>query len=756
MSDGNFGSFKRMDRRQFVGALGAVTLGLTQASSAEGVQASGAPQRPNIVVILADDMGFSDIGCYGGEIQTPNLDRLADEGLRFTQFYNTARCCPTRASLLTGLYPHQAGIGHMVANQGLDGYSGDLNEHCVTIAQVLKGAGYSTYMTGKWHITKSVNPEGSREGWPLQRGFDRYYGIVHGAASYWDPGVLARDNRHISAFDDPEYRPEKYYLTDAITDNMVRFVEEHQQKHADQPLFAYVAYTAAHWPLHAPDDEIARYKGKYDGGYEPIRKARFERLRKMGMLHPEWELSPQAGDWNTLDEKAWEARCMEVYAAQVTRMDRGIGKIVETLRKAGRLENTLLLFLQDNGGCAEDIAREGNTPRQDHPTLPTISKEAVRLEERPRQTRDGYPVLGGKAVLPGPGDTYISYGRNWANVSNTPFREYKHFVHEGGIATPLIAHWPKGIPQKAQGGDGKAKNLEHQPGHLIDIMATCVDVSGAKYPAEWKGKEILPMEGRSLVPAFRGMPIRTREAIFWEHEGNRALRVGKWKLVAKSPRGKWELYDMESDRTELHDLSMLQPERTREMAMEWEKWAKRTHALPWPWRPPFGQVATNDRSSFVLKEGALKQGDSLRGANAPQIEDREITLEVTVEAKGDGYGEGVLVAQGGLTWGFSLYLRDGKAIFALRHNQKLTKIESPVVLSAGRAPLLIRATLQKVGTVTLFLADKMVATGKAPGLLGTQPVDAFCVGFDEHDPVGLYTTPFAYTGKLLQMKLELK
>ena len=729
---------RRISRREVVKSLGTTAaLGWTVSEAAEAEQIAPATTPPNILLILADDMGFSDLGCYGGEIRTPNLDRLAKEGVRFTQFYNTARCCPSRASLLTGLYPHQAGIGHMVENLGLDGYAGDLNPHCVTIAQVLQTAGYGTYMAGKWHVTKSVTATGPKNGWPLQRGFDRYYGLVHGAASYWDPGVLARDNTLISAFADPEYTPERYYFTDAITDHAIRFLEEHAKRTPDRPFFTYVAYTAAHWPLHAPEEEIAKYHGHYDGGYEPLRKARFERMKKMGLLHPDWELSPQAGDWNAIDEKTWEARCMEVYAAQVTRMDTGMGRIIETLRKSGQLDNTLVLFLQDNGGCAEDINREGQTGRLDHPTLPTIGKEVVRMEERPKQTREGYPVLGGKAVLPGPVDTYISYGQSWANVSNTPFREYKHWVHEGGIATPLIAHWPKGIPRR--------NALEHQPGHLIDIMATCVAVSGAHYPTDWKGQPITPMEGRSLTPALAGKPIPNRVALFWEHEGNRALRIGPWKLVAKSPRGKWELYDTDRDRTELHDLAEVQPDRTREMAAKWEEWAKRTHALPWPWKPPYGQAVPTGPQTFTLK-----QGDTLRGANAPQIEDREITIKAVIE----GAGDGVLVAQGGMTVGYTLFLKGGKPNFGIRKAGKLYLTSAAEALPSGSTTLTV--TFAHEGNVTLSVNGKQVANGKTTGLFETQPIDAFCVGFDDHDPVGPYATPFRYSGKITALTITLK
>jgi arylsulfatase len=499
-------------------------------------------------------MGFSDLGCYGGEIHTPNLDRLAAGGLRFTQFYNMARCCPARASLMTGLYPHQAGVGYMTDKAPYsskhfinDWYSGDLRRDTVTIAEVLRAAGYATYMVGKWHLTKYRDPGESQHNWPLQRGFDRYYGIIGGAANYFDPDTLVRDNTPITAAADPQYKPRRYYLTDAISDHAVRFIDDHVRQKRSQPFFLYVAYTAAHWPLHAPESEIARYKGKYDGGYEPIRLARFQRLRQMGIIHQDWDLSPQDGDWSRVRNKAWEARCMEVYAAQVDRMDQGVGKIVEALTNDRLLGDTLILYMQDNGACAEAINRSAKK-------------------------------TGPPPPMPGPGGTYISYGQAWANASNTPLRYYKHFVHEGGISTPLIAHWPAGIDRRGQ--------LEEQPGHLIDIMPTCVDLSAAKYPAQFSGQAIQPMEGRSLVPAFHGQAVE-REAIFWEHEGNRAVRVGKWKLVAKGPRGAWELYDMEKDRTEMHDLAALQPERTREIAGLWEKWAKRTHAIPWPWGKPY-------------------------------------------------------------------------------------------------------------------------------------------------------------------------
>ena len=561
-------------RRDFLKAVG---LGAAALSPGRLVRAAEAKARPNIILIMSDDMGYSDIGCYGSEIDTPILDSLAGSGVRFTQFYNTARCCPTRASLLTGLYPHQAGVGWMMSNQGVEGYQGSLHWKCVTIPEVLAAAGYSTYMAGKWHVT----PPRSKEHWPCQRGFDRFYGTIHGAGSFFDPNTLTRDNEFISPYADPEYKPETFYYTDAISDHAVRFIADHGNSSADKPFFMYVAYTAAHWPMHALPEDIAKYKGKYDRGYEPIRKGRYEKMKTLGVIEKQWKLSPRAGNWGSVRNKPWEARCMEVYAAMVDNMDQGIGRIVAQLKKMGQLDNTLILFFQDNGGCAESFGRGGaGGPRAAWLLLKPMSPEALQPDMVPRQSRDGYPTRRGVGAMPGPADTAIGYGQAWANVSNTPFREYKHWVHEGGISTPLIAHWPAGIRDKGK--------LRHTPSHLIDLMATCVDLAGATYPKRARGNDIRPMEGVSLVPIFNNKPV-ARKAIFWEHEKNCAVRVGKWKLVAKKGLTRdgvrpdaWELYDMEADRSELNDLAGRQPLRVREMAEMFDEYARRANVLPLP------------------------------------------------------------------------------------------------------------------------------------------------------------------------------
>ncbi len=716
-----------------------------------------AERKPNIIVILADDVGYSDIGCYGSEIQTPNLDKLAANGLRFTQFYNTARCCPTRAALMTGLYSHQAGMGHMTDSKlDLDGFRGTLNTSCVTIAEALKPTGYRTYMTGKWHVTAHARPDSPKASWPCGRGFDRYYGTIMGAGNYFDPAMLTRDSTPITPMIDTEYKPEHYYYTDAITDNSIRYVDEHKRDYTDAPFFMYIAYTAAHWPLHARDEDIAKYKGKYDAGYDAIRKARFERMKQLGVIDPKWTNNETVGDWSKVEHKEWEARCMEVYAAQLDRMDQGIGRIVATLEKNGQLDNTLIFFLQDNGACAEPIGRTGKESRSEKPTLPPMKAGDFVLSTRPKQTRDGRPVLGGPNIMPGPDDTFISYGRDWANVSNTPFREYKHWVHEGGISTPLIAYWPKGISAHGE--------LRSQPGHLIDIMATCLDVAGTAYPSEFAGNKITPLEGKSLRPAFENKRI-DRDAIFWEHEGNRAVRKDKWKLVAKGPAGKWELYDMEADRTETQDLASSQPAKVEELVAKWEAWAHRAQVLPWAWTPRYGAKPGDGSDEKGKKNKAikgngqfsketkfnLKQGDELSNEAAPATGSRafHIFAEITEMAK-----DGVILAQGGSAEGFTLYLKDSKAYFALRRGGKLSYITTKEANTAKTAT--IEADLDKEGGMTLNIDGKKVSEGKAPGLLNRTPQDALSVGHDTNAAVGEYEAPFKFEGKLGKVILELK
>ncbi|MFT4688827.1 MAG: arylsulfatase [Verrucomicrobiia bacterium] len=567
-----------------------------------GLSGASAAKRPDIIVIMADDMGYSDISPYGGEINTPNLARLAKNGVRFTQFYNTARCCPTRASLLTGLYPHQAGIGHMMNDRGIDGYRGNLNNRCQTIAEVLRPAGYSTYLSGKWHVTRHVAPEGPKFNWPLQRGFDRFFGTIHGAGSFYDPNSLTRGNTQIPPGED-------FYYTDKINDTACQFIREHDAQDPDKPLFMYIAHTAPHWPMHAKPADIAKYKGQYDRGWDAMRKARYQRMLKMGLIKQEWALSPRdpkSKAWQDAPDKEWELRLMEVYAAMVDSLDQGIGRIVQTLKDTGRFENTVIMFLADNGGCAEGMGRGGNNLKhqtiyrdRDQPlVLKPMGANDLQADMIPKRTRDGRALRQGRGVMAGPADTYMGYGLSWANASNTPFREYKHWVHEGGISAPLIVHWPAGIAGK------RHNKFEHQPAHLVDLMATCVDLAKAKYPKQVNRVDIKPMEGVSLKPAFNGSSVNRKNPIFWEHEGNRAIRDGKWKAVAKGSKGPWELYDIDADRTEQHNLAGQHPARLKGLVAQWEAYAKRADVLPWIWKPQYGEKPAPKKAKGKQRKNA--------------------------------------------------------------------------------------------------------------------------------------------------------
>jgi len=498
-----------------------------------------AEQQPNIILILADDMGYSDIGCYGSEIQTPNLDKLAQQGIRFTQFYNASVCCPTRSSLLTGLYQHQAGVGCMVNDLGYPSYQGYLNTQCVTLAEALKYNGYNTYISGKWHV-------GSKpETLPAKRGFDRYFRLIPGARSYFQR-IPDRNNQSATRimFDNSDFNPPDslYYLTDAITDYALSFLKQRSAK--KDPFFLYLAYTAPHWPLHALPEDIAKYCGKYMKGWDKLRQERYERMLKLGVIDSSTKLSPRddnSPEWDSLsneEKRMWDQK-MAVYAAMIDRMDQGIGQVIEQLTLMGDLENTLILFLSDNGGCSQDIK--------------DLSKSFLTTGEI------GSP------------DSFEAYGTPWANVSNTPFRMFKTWVHEGGIATPFIA-W---FPERIKGG-----KIIRQPGHIIDLMPTLLEFAGGKYPENYNGNKIPPMEGISLLPALKGMSLKRENPLFWEFKGNRAMRSADWKLVSvydnSSKRFKtWELYDLRSDRSELIDLSSKYPELVNQMIEQYNKWADR-------------------------------------------------------------------------------------------------------------------------------------------------------------------------------------
>lgn len=484
-----------------------------------------AADRPNIVVILADDLGFADLGCYGGEIETPRLDALAEAGMRFTQFYNTAKCHSSRVSLLTGLYCDQAGSESL--SRG------------ATMAEVLSAAGYQTAMSGKWHLDKQ----------PTDFGFQRYWGHLSGSTNFFTGNDTFRLNG--AAWPVPETlngRP--FYTTHAVTGFAIDFLDE--MLSAEQPFFLYAAYNAPHYPLHAPEATVRKYDGRYDGGWDALREARHTRQLESGLLPAKWALSPRPDHipaWESLDasERQWEADRMEAYAALVDELDQGVGRLVDHLRAKGVLENTLILFMSDNGACPFERTR-------------------------------------GRYLKPWDPESYWTYDASWAHVGNTPFRLYKQNQHEGGISSPLIAHWPAGL--KTEPGA-----ITHQPGHLIDVMATALEVSGAAYPARIGERAIDPLRGKSLMPIFRGEVRAPHESLYFRFNTDRALRQGPWKLVS-AKLGRWELYNLDEDRTELHDLAAEHPERVAAMAAEWFRMAAEVERLDGKALAPVGDSLT--------------------------------------------------------------------------------------------------------------------------------------------------------------------
>jgi len=671
-----------------------------------------AANRPNILVILVDDMGYSDIGCYGGEIRTPNLDKLAEGGVRFTQFHNTARCCPTRAALLTGLYPHEAGLGHMTEEHHdadghpLPGYSGRLNDRCMTIAEALKRAGYFTAMTGKWHVGQNFGVT------PWGRGFDRTLTAASGGfyfpdsprtEVFYNGKSLGRTNAPL---------PSQWYSTDLWAEYGLKFVDEARE--SQKPFFLYVAFNAPHFPLQAPAEDIARWRGKYKVGWDKLRQARYERQIKIGLIHKNWPLSPPLDvvpAWDSLspeDQDRYD-NIMAIYAAVVEHMDKAVGSLIDGLKQRGELDNTVVVFMSDNGGNAESGVR-------------------------------------GRLVGARPGDAHsdVYVGQCWATLNNTPFVRYKHYTDEGGIATPLIVHWPNGIPKSRNG------TLEDQPGHVIDIMPTCLDVAGAPYPKEFNGKTLMPLEGVSLRPGFSSKPVSRPNPIFWEHEGNRAILDGQWKLVALSDQP-WRLYNVLADRTEKHDLAAAQPEKAKELAAKWDAYAARANVLPiggWKAAEP-GKSGTGKGSLSKETRFKLKQGQHLARSEAPAIPGKAFTIT----AKYDGaLPSGVIVAQGGIARGYALYVKDGKLSFILREG---TETATTVSLDNGSGAQTGVARVAADGKLTLSLDDKTTASAQAPALVKSMPVDGLDVGSDEAGQVGPYSQDNKFNGTIESVIIEL-
>ncbi len=679
--------------------------------AAEGQQVAS---PPNILIILADDLGYSDLGCTGGEIPTPNIDALAKGGARFTDFCTSARCCPTRASLMTGLYPSQAGIADFTSarpdpKRG-PGYLGRLTDRCVTLAEALKPAGYACYYVGKWHMHPATGP--------ILRGFDEFYGFTadHSHDQYDKDYYVRLPEGRKKEIDPPA---ETFYATDVFNDYALAFMRQGQQ--SGKPWFLFLGHSSPHFPLQAPAGRADRFEAVYARGWDVLREERFERMKKIGLVDgARWALTPRSlvpvdrddiangysgkpnPAWNELDEARRHdlARRMAVFAAMVSGIDQGVGRIIDQLKATGQFDNTLILFLSDNGACYEwgPFGFDGESRRG-----------ATTLHEG-----------GALRRLGGPG-THCSYGSGWANLCNTPFRLYKHFTHEGGIAVPLIVHWPAGL-------DAPDRWIR-EPAHAMDVMPTLLEAAGARYPSTRAGLDMPPPEGRSLLPAIRGEAQAARTLGF-DHQGAHALRQGDWKLVwgKRMPHEiKWELYNLAEDRCELNDLAGREPGRVAAMAAEWEKWARRVY------------VTYDNPKDVAAKQEAVD--------DSPQVRNRPIRVTSRVKAE---HPDGVVLAQGGREHGYALHFIKGVPAFDVRVNGAVTRVKGSQAVSGE---VTLRATLTS-DAIMLFVNDACVGEAKSPGLIPVQPKDALSIGRDALTAAGDYEAPNPFNGEVLSHAVE--
>lgn len=690
----------------------AVFLAAGGGLAAAGEEVGG---RPNVLLILVDDLGFSDLGCYGGEVPTPNLDGLAAGGVRFSAFCTSARCCPSRASLMTGLHPHQAGIGSFTTERPQEGwgpaYAGHLLPTCVTLAELLRDAGYSTWMVGKWHLGIPG---------PIERGFQHYYGfrnLLAHSESQWEPRHYVRLPEGTA----PELaRPDgTFYATDVFTDYALEFIRQARAREG-QPWFLYLAHSSPHFPIHAPRESIDRNLVTYRRGWDVLRAERLERMKQVGVVPPETVLPPRsmvpvdrddiANGYPGRPNPAWDelpadrredlAYRMATFAAMVEHVDGGVGRIVADLEAHGDLANTLILFLSDNGACYEWGPLGFDGP-----------------------SRAGTTKLhrGGDLLAIGQPGSYQSYGSGWANLGNTPLNLYKHFCHEGGLASPLIVHWPSGLAEPAA--------WVHAPGHVMDILPTICDVAGVAYPERYAGQATTPVEGISLLPALRGETLPER-ALAFEHQAARALRRGEWKVAwgKRMPaEPAWELYNLQADRSEQHNLAGTDPERTLALAREWEAWAIRVGA------EPFQNHGAGPRPAV----------------NSPDIRQREVTVVCTFVPPAER-ANGVLVAQGGREHGFAVHLVDGCPAFDVRIRGEVTRVLA-VDRVAGETT--VRATLTGAA-MTLAVNGEAVAETVSPGLLPVQPLDPLSVGEDTFTAAGDYPAPNPFAGAIRDVNVD--
>ncbi|WP_226895560.1 arylsulfatase [Luteolibacter marinus] len=672
--------------------------------------AAPAASRPNVLLILADDLGFSDLSCYGSEIQTPNIDKLAEGGAKFSAFYNSARCCPSRASLFTGLHPHEAGIGSFTTARPREdagpAYSGHLLPDTATLGEILGDSGYSTWMIGKWHLGVPG---------PMERGIQNYYGyrnfLAH-SENQWDPGAYVR----LPAGTSPEIeRPRgKYYATDVFNDYALEFLREARSgDHRGKPWFLFLSHSSPHFPVQAPKEDIDRHMATYRKGWDVLRVERLERQKKLGLVPADNPLPPRsqvpvdradiANGYSGQPNPAWDslpadrredlARRMATFAAMVEHVDQGIGRIVGDLRQHGELDNTLIFFLSDNGACYEWGPFGFDGP-----------------------SRKGETILhtGDQLAEMGQDHGHSSYGSAWAMLCNTPLGMYKHFCHEGGISSPFIVHWPAGL--------GPRPGYVADPGHVMDIVPTVCAATGVAYPKTRAGHDIKPVSGVSLLPAARGEGLAER-GLPTEHQDARGYRKGDWKIVwgKRQPEEvRWELYNLKSDRSETKDLAKEHPEILRQLVGEWEAWARKVGADP-----------------FATK--AI--------ADSPEVANKPLRITASIRGKKPA---GVVIAQGGNQCGYALHFVDGRPAFDVRIGGKVSRLIAGHPVS-GKVELV--ATLD-ADHMTLAVGGAEPIRRASPGLLRKQPIDPLSIGYDDRSAAGDYEAPNRFTGKVLSSHVD--
>jgi arylsulfatase A-like enzyme len=699
---------------------------------------------PNILVILIDDLGYSDVGCYGSEIRTPNVDGLAARGLRYTNFHVTPMCSPTRSSLLTGLNAHRAGVGHVAhSDSGFPGYAMELTEDAATAAEIFRDAGWSTFMAGKWHLAKDsdLSAAGPRHSWPCQRGFERFYGILDGFTNLHHPHRLLQDN---SVVEIDQY-PDGYFLTDDLTDRVISWWQELRASHPRKPWFTYLAHPAVHAPLHAKPDDIERYRGAYEAGWDDLRARRFARQQELGIVEPETQVAPrntEEGDdvrpWDVLsdDERRLFARHMEVYAAAVDGVDQSIGRLLAALDDLGQRDNTIIVFTSDNGASRE--GEEAGTSGYYVHLLgqPDVDADLARID-----------LLGGPQTMP-------HYPRGWAMAGNTPFRLYKINTHAGGHRVPFVLSWPRGVD--AQG------ELRRQYAHVVDLLPTLLDLTGVEAPSERHGRPLIPMAGTSFGATLADPGHdSTRTEQVYEMAGHRGYYRQGWEVVTRHrpltpfDDDEWELYDLVADPTELADLAAEHPERVAELAAAWEAAAHAEQIYPLDEGSNLRFVQRPERSAVFSEPVTILPGTPTleRWRSMELINMRSFTVTATVDlAPGD---RGWLVAHGDQGGGYGLHV-DGDALWWV-HNDGKGQVRTLCAGPVPAGPVELSASVSAPGGFTWDVAllvdgeERATDTGYRM-LFPISPFEGIDVGLDRRSPVSwaIYRQegPFAFTGTL--------